>query len=119
MPEETNIEKLPIKKDSDSGDLKSLIEKNIKWSQVIYEQNKKMNRRLTWMVAGSYLRLAIILIPLILALIFLPPFLQSFMEQYSSLLGIGNVNVGSTQLNDILQDLSPAQLQEALKLLGR
>jgi len=67
--------------------LKSLIEKNIKWSQVIYHQNRKIQRRLSWMVFGSYFRLFLILVPLILGFIFLPPLISDFMKQYGSLIG--------------------------------
>ncbi len=70
-----------------SDDLRELIEKNIKWSQVIYNQNKKIRRRLTMMVLGSYIRLALILTPIVLALIYLPPLLDQYISQFGSLLG--------------------------------
>ena len=50
-------------KDMSTDELKSLVEKNIKWSQVIYNQNKKIKRRLTLMVLGSYLRFLLIIAP--------------------------------------------------------
>jgi len=101
---------------SDHASLKELVEKNIKWSQVIYEQNKKIKSRLTWMVVGSYLRLAIIIIPIILALIYLPPLLKGVFSQYSSLLGgLG----GAPQVNDFLGDVSSSQIQDLLKTFGR
>jgi len=67
--------------------LQELIEKNIKWSQVIYNQNKKINRRLTMMVIGSYVRLALIMAPIIIGILYLPPLLAQMMEQYQSVLG--------------------------------
>lgn len=68
-------------------DLKILIEKNIKWSQVIYQQNRKIQRRLSWIVFGSYFKLFLILIPVIIGLIYLPPLVSDFMKQYGSLFG--------------------------------
>ncbi len=97
-------------------DLKDLIEKNIKWSQVIYEQNKKIKNRLTWMVLGSYLRLAIIIIPIILAFIYLPSLLKELFSQYQSVLG--GVGGSPSQVNDLLGQVSSNQLQEILKAIS-
>lgn len=88
---------------SEHESLKVLIEKNIKWSQVIYQQNRKIQRRLSWMTFGSYFRLFLILIPLILGAIYLPPLVSDFMSQYSSSSG------GSTQnLRDYLEIFLPS-----------
>jgi hypothetical protein len=99
-----------------TDNLKELIEKNIKWSQVIYEQNRKIKHRLTLMVIGDYLKLLIIVVPIILALIYLPPLLKGALNQYSSLLGIGGGGVN--QVNDILSQVSGGQLDEILQNLG-
>ena len=101
---------------SDNANLKELVEKNIKWSQIIYEQNKKIKHRMTLMVIGSYLRLAIILIPIILAFIYLPPLLEGLVSQYQGILGgVGN---SPAQINDLLGEVSSSQLQEILKAFG-
>ena len=118
IPEIKEDTKVNIHVNSNDG-LKELIEKNIKWSQVIYEQNKKIKRRLTLMVVGSYLRLALILIPLILAFLFLPPLLKDVMGQYSSLLGIGSGGAKETQINNILSQVSGEQINEVLKMIGK
>lgn len=67
--------------------VQSLLEKNLKWSQLIYEQNEKIKRTLTWMVVGNYVRLSLILIPLIAGILFLPPLVKNMMQQYESVLG--------------------------------
>lgn len=86
--------------------LKELIEKNIKWSQVIYEQNRKLKRRLTWMAIGSYLRLAILVVPIILGIIYLPAILEDVMGQYQSILGATGA----------AGNLDPKLIEEAFKL---
>ncbi|MBT4120604.1 MAG: hypothetical protein HOA57_00745 [Candidatus Magasanikbacteria bacterium] len=101
---------------SDHANLKELVEKNIKWSQVIYEQNKKIKRRMTWMVIGNYLRLALIVVPIILAVFYLPPLLKSLFGQYQSILG--GVGSSSSQINELLGEASSSQLQEILKTFG-
>ncbi len=68
-------------------DLRTLIEKNIKWAQVIYNQNRKIQRRLSWMVFASYFKLFLILVPVILAIIYLPPLISDFWSTYGSVLG--------------------------------
>lgn len=102
--------------------LKELIEKNIKWSQVIYDQNKKIKKRLGWMVAGSYLKLILIIAPIIIAMIYLPPLMEQFMAQYSQLLGaepgrggIADIVGQMFQFNNILQNVSPEDIKEVIK----
>src|SRR3989339_1440859 len=106
------------------GELKDLIEKNIKWSQVIYNQNKKIKHRLTMMVVGNYLRLALIIAPIILAIIYLPPLFKQFFDQYQDVFGgagfptlnigdlLGQLQGGGTSVN-----ISDEQLQEALRAM--
>lgn len=78
---------------SEHESLKALIEKNIKWSQVIYNQNRKIQGRLSWMVFGSYFRLFLILVPIIVGIIFLPPLISDFMKQYGSSLSGSQQNL--------------------------
>ena len=65
------------------------------------------------MVVGSYLRLAIILIPLIFALFYLPPLVKELLGQYQNILG--GTGGSSSQVNDLLGEISSGQLQEILK----
>lgn len=99
----------------DNSSLKDLVEKNIKWSQIIYEQNRKIKHRLTLMVVGSYLRLAIIVIPIILGLIYLPPLAKDLWEQYNQVLG--GATGGSLPINEIINSISGEQINEILKSL--
>ncbi len=88
--------------------LQGLIEKNIKWSQVIYNQNKKIKHRLTMMVIGNYLRLFLILAPILLSIIFLPEILGKFTQYFGQYLGDGS---SSSTLQ-----IDPSQLQKLLQL---
>ncbi len=73
---------------SAAGDsLEDLAKKNIRWSRVIYNQNKKIKSRLTWMAVGNYLRLLILIIPIILGIIYLPSILEEFWQVYADILG--------------------------------
>ncbi len=81
------------------GDLKTLVEKNIKWSQALYDQNQKILRRMTMMTIANYLRLALFVIPLIFALVYLPSLFKQYIGSYQELLGNskGQNNSGSLQ----------------------
>lgn len=83
----------------DHQDMRALIQENIALSQQLLEQNKKIKFRLTMMTISTYLKFALILIPLIIAWIYLPPFLEDAFSQYQQLLG------GNAQINvqDLLQ----------------
>ncbi|PLX26437.1 hypothetical protein C0581_04500 [Candidatus Parcubacteria bacterium] len=106
------------------SELKELIEKNIKWSQVIYNQNKKIKHRMTMMVIGSYLRLLLIVAPIILGIIYLPPLMSNLWEQYSATLGLQGIPL--TEIGEIFKQLKssgtqidPSQLQDLLNQVPR
>ncbi len=82
--------------------------KNLQWSQLIYEQNKKIQRRLTLMVITKYVWLALIVIPTIFGFIYLPTLLEQFTKQYGGLLnGIsaGNSVNGTINIEDVAKML--------------
>ncbi len=79
------------------ADLKSLVEKNIKWSQALYEQNQKILRRMTMMTVANYLRLVLFAVPLIIALIYLPALFQQYVGAYQDLLNSNGQNSDGLQ----------------------
>lgn len=85
----------------------------------IKEQNSVLRRRMTWMVVGNYLRLLLVILPLIigtiLAYVYLPAFMQDTLGQYQELVG----GSGSFGITELLQQVSPEQLQEARSLLSQ
>ncbi len=60
------------------GSIRELLEKNLKWSQIIYEQNRKINRKLMWAAVAGWLRLLIIVLPLVIGIILLIPLFKQF-----------------------------------------
>jgi len=110
IKEEHEVEKVkgkeeiqPKKVDS----IQELLEKNLKWSQIIYEQNRKINRKLTWAAIAGWLRLILILAPLVLALLYLPPILKDVWNNYSDVLGLvessGVDKADSSKLNELIK----------------
>ena len=124
LPEE--VENAPI---DSSKDLKELIEQNIKWTQVVYEQNKKIRRRLGHMIIFGYIRLFILLAPIIiaiiLAIIYLPV-IQALLVDYQQFFGgdlglesIGNL-FGKLQSSGAVEvQISPEQLEQLRNMQPR
>jgi len=102
-------------------DIKKLLEKNLKWSQIIYEQNRKINRKLMWQAVSGWVRVFVILIPLILAVWFLPSYINQFLDKYGSWFGIKKTPVTTTSDASIEQILKMVPLdaakQEQLKAI--
>ncbi len=100
--------------------LKELMEKNLKWSQIIYEQNRKINNKLMWAAVASWIRMLVIVIPLALAVWFIAPQVQNIYSAYQQLVSFqapANIkNVGSIEQVLKLLHLNSAQ-EEQLKTL--
>lgn len=97
--------------------LKDLLEKNLKWSQIIYEQNRKLNHKLIWSAIASWLRLLIILVPLVLAILYLPRIIRDARYQYENMSGNKNAGLAPSFDNFLkIFNLDPAK-QEQLKAL--
>lgn len=99
--------------------VKELLEKNLKWSQIIYEQNRKINNKLLWTAIGSWIKVFLILIPLILAAIFLAPVAKNLSSLYSDLLIGGIPSTKSTDSLEQMMKLLPlnSAQQEQLKAI--
>jgi hypothetical protein len=128
VPPTMSIEEEPTKQ-TDLASLEVLVKQNIQWSQSIFEKQKKIQRRLTIMVVAGYLKLFLILAPLIVAFFYLPPLLKELYSQYGDFLG-GTGGVGSANISDVLgqltsgnieglSDVAPPQIQELLRSLGQ
>jgi hypothetical protein len=68
-----------------TGALESLLRENLELSKKIFHQNKKIQRRMTFMAVSDGLRILLIVVPLIIALIYLPPLLKNYKKSPPSL----------------------------------
>ena len=93
---------------NDHVGIKELLEKNLKWSQIIYEQNRKINSKLLWMNITSWVRVLVILAPLVAGILFLPTLYKKFQERYGFLLP-SNARPTAQQ--------PPSSVEEMLKVL--
>ncbi len=79
------------------NELKRLLKKNIKLNEEILEYSKKINKHLLFARVLSYIKIFLILVPIVLGLIFLPKVVDPLMRQYYEVLNIKeNLNLINT-----------------------
>lgn len=128
-----NMEPTPEKNEVKSGeqanlapaskdDLRELLEKNLKWSQIIYEQNRRIKSRLLWSAIADWVRLVLILAPFVIAVWYLWPMIKDARAQLQSLLGGSSTStfqLNSQTLDKLMQILpvDTSQTEQIKKLL--
>ncbi len=70
--------------------LEILMEKNIEISQEILDLAKRFKKYIFWQKIWTILKLVLILTPIILAVIYLPPFLKDLVRDFHSLISSTN-----------------------------
>lgn len=105
---------LQIEKDTSPAALRELLEKNLKWSQIIYEQNRKIKNALVWKAVVSWFWfIALVVLPT-LASVYVYQNREAFMNKFSAEI---NKNIAG-MLSPSLGGSNPAASQEQiLKLL--
>lgn len=116
-------------KSAQSDALETLLKKNIALSESILHSNKRIARRLLFMAVGNYVRLMLLLLPIILAIIFLPPFLKDFRNENPWLFNFFRTSAAESpaermqptsapsgiDFQKIIGQLSPEQIKEIQK----
>lgn len=111
-PEKKDSTNSPAASSENETSLKELIEKNLKWSQIIYEQNRKLNSKLLWMAVASWVKILIIILPLIAAVLFLPPLFKDLWSQYGNFFGV------TSDTNNDQKTQAPNSLEALIKMLN-
>jgi len=62
---------------------KHLLERTLKLSEENHEILKKMERRVRWAVLWGFIKLAIIVVPLVAGYLFLEPYFDEALENYN------------------------------------
>lgn len=68
-------------------ELKKLIKRNLDLTQEIRDMVKSIKGYVIWQRVFGFLKLLIILIPIILGIIYLPPIIEEALGQYGEILG--------------------------------
>ncbi len=111
----------PVVTKTEHDVIKDLLEKNLKWSQIIYEQNRKIHSKMMWTAVAGWIRVFLILLPLIWALWYLPGIIQDFQNNYGGFFGAKSATSTASSANSMEQlfKILPldAAKQEQLKAL--
>lgn len=102
--------------------INELLTNNLKWSQIIYEQNRKINRKLFWASFFDYLKMALIVIPLVIGFFYLLPSMNNLLQTVGalSMTQDGTLNQQGVSLDALLNQLPFDQAKkEQLKALLR
>lgn len=93
------------------SDVQEMLEKNLKWSQIIYEQNRRIIRRLTISAVAAWVKWFLIIAVLIWGAWYGWPIVKKVNQQYESI--VGQFQAVSTDKND-----ETSALQKILNLLN-
>ncbi|PJA89951.1 MAG: hypothetical protein CO137_01475 [Candidatus Magasanikbacteria bacterium CG_4_9_14_3_um_filter_32_9] len=92
-----------VTKEDKYSDLRELLKRSLEISIRIEAQNQKLLKKFRWMQIASYIRLALIAIPFILALIYLPPLIAHVLDQYNQISSQSSVFPNLSNVFDILK----------------
>jgi hypothetical protein len=81
------------------SDTRELLEKNLKWSQIIYEQNRRIMRRLFWSTLLAWFKWIIIIAVLTISVWYGWPLVKTLAGQYQNLLGQFGLGSSGTNIN--------------------
>ncbi len=99
---------LPNRPQGRDGEIKKLLEENLALNEEIYKMVKKINRFVIWQRIFGFLKILIIIVPIVLGILYLPPILKELLGQYQSILGLGQDAQNLNPQNIDLNSLSPS-----------
>lgn len=91
--------------------MEEMMEENLKLTREMHEMVKSIKSYVFWARIWGFLKIFLIIIPLIIGIMYLPPLLKNVTDQYKSLLG------GAGDATDLLNSLDPSVLSGDLKNL--
>lgn len=113
---------VPVMPGATLDSLKDLLEKNIRWSQVIYEQNKKILRRIFWSAIFTWVKIVVTIAIIIVAIFYASSWYRTLQKKYPFVFGTAPrqtaTSTSSTSVDDFLKILPVSDSQrEQLKQL--
>lgn len=69
--------------------MKGILRQNLEYTKRALEISEKNSRYILWIKIVNLIKLLIIIIPIVLAIIYLPPYIQEFFNKYQELFGRG------------------------------
>ena len=82
-------------------EIEILLRQNMQWSEIIYKDVKKIRRRLLVTRIWGWIKITLLIAPLILAAIVLPPYIQSVKKWY-----VDNIETPRVQFENNINKLN-------------
>ncbi len=89
---ENKTESSNLRSQSTNTELKSLLERNLSLSQEILDITMYIKGYIFWRKIMGFIQLVLIVVPLLLAIFYLPPFLEGLMDKLPSYLNTNGLN---------------------------
>jgi len=87
-------------------EIKKLLEENLRLAAETHKMVKKIKSYMFWQNVWNFLKILIIVVPIIIGIIYLPPLLKGVFQQYQSLLGGGDgLNLENLGNSGLLESL--------------
>jgi hypothetical protein len=86
MPEEQQINSDQLAASETRVEWEELLRANLSKNEEVLQLIRQVKSHIRWQVAWSFIRLFLIIIPIILGFIYLPPIVKDFLETYSFLM---------------------------------
>ncbi|MDD5032491.1 MAG: hypothetical protein PHR36_05665 [Patescibacteria group bacterium] len=68
-------------------EIKKLLEKNLKLAEETHKMVRSIKSYMFWQNVWGFLKILIIVVPIVIGIIYLPPLIKDVFRQYQSLLG--------------------------------
>jgi len=85
-----------------------LLEQNLEYNKAIYEISKKTKRYMLMAQIMGVIKILLIVVPIVLAIIYLPPLIKVYLQPYQELMG------GSSIIDQIKELQGTEQLKDVL-----
>jgi len=96
--------------------INELLTNNLKWSQIIYEQTRKINRKMFWSALFDYIKLGAIIVVLLVGFVYLIPGVNNVLKTIDVFSGVDICKEGTLQKGAFLDAfLKQFPLEQAAK----
>jgi len=97
--------------DDNMKKIENLLKQNLRLSHDIYESVEKTRKYILWLKIFNIIKIVLVLLPLVIALIFLPKLISTYLGEYTSILDqLNSVKSGN------VQDVNPDIIKQLLGL---
>ena len=95
-------------------EIKELLEKNLKLNEEILERLKKVHHFVMWQRVMGFVKILLIVVPIVLGIIYLPAILENALAPYKELLNMSGGTKAGEAVNQLPAGVSPDLIKKYL-----